>query len=223
MPPTPITATSSSAVNWTRESACNATASGCAIAAPSSVHASGTRWQIDAGERTYSASPPSTCRPSVRYSTQRFVRPPRHQGQCPHEMPAPETTRSPTLTLVTPSPRATTRPTNSCPRTTPGLQRSGPWSHSEASVPQIAARITSITTSSCPRASGSGTFSIRTSRAPWKTAAFTMSALDLDLDVAGRVARSIKRGRALSQRKRRCQQRRRIQTARRHEANRPRP
>ena len=60
MPPAPMTATDSSGACATRESACSATASGCAIAAASSSHASGTGRQIDAGEVTYSASPPST-------------------------------------------------------------------------------------------------------------------------------------------------------------------
>ena len=75
MPPAPITATVSSGPCATRESAWSATASGCAIAAASSSQASGTRRQIAAGDVTYSASPPSTCRPSVRYSAHRFVRP----------------------------------------------------------------------------------------------------------------------------------------------------
>ena len=81
IPPAPITATASSGPCATRESAWRATASGCVIAAASSSHASGTARQIDAGDVTYSASPPSTCRPSVRYSAHRFVRPRRHQAQ----------------------------------------------------------------------------------------------------------------------------------------------
>ena len=74
MPPAPITATASPGPCATRESAWRATASGWVIAAASSSHASGTGWQIAAGDVTYSASPPSTWRPSVRYSAHRFVR-----------------------------------------------------------------------------------------------------------------------------------------------------
>ena len=135
IPPTPITANRSAGPCATLDKACRATASGWAIAAASSSHWPGTWRQIAAGETTSSASPPSTWRPSVRYSEHRFVRPSRHHRQWPHEIPAPETTRSPTLMSVTSSPAATTRPTNSCPRTTPGRQRIGPWSHSAASVP----------------------------------------------------------------------------------------
>src|SRR5204863_5224134 len=86
-----------------------------------------------------------------------------------------------------------------------------------------AARITSSTTSSGPGAGGSGTFSIRTSRGPWNTAALTRSALDLDLDVAARVSRRVERRRAFVQRERGREQRRRVDAARRHEADRARP
>ena len=37
--------------------------------------------QMEAGDTTSSASPPSTCKPSVRYSAHKFVRPSRHQRQ----------------------------------------------------------------------------------------------------------------------------------------------
>src|SRR5206468_9096604 len=121
------------------------------------------------------------------------------------------------------SPIATTRPTNSCPSTTPRWQRTGPWSHSEASVPQIAARITWSTTSLAPGGGGSATFSIRTSRGPWKTAALTASALDLNLHVASGVAGSIERTRGIVERESRGKQRRRVDPARRHETNRARP
>ena len=65
MPPAPITA-----IDWPgcaplRRSACSATASGCAIAAASSEHVSGTSRQSDAGVRTYGARPPWLCSPSV--------------------------------------------------------------------------------------------------------------------------------------------------------------
>ena len=60
IPPAPITATASPGPCATRESAWRATARGCVIAAASSSHASGTGWQIAAGDVTYSARPPST-------------------------------------------------------------------------------------------------------------------------------------------------------------------
>src|SRR5690348_13418084 len=87
----------------------------------------------------------------------------------------------------------------------------------------MAPRITSRTTSPGPGAAGSGTRSIRTSRGPWKTAAFTGSALDLNLDVPARVTRGVERRRSLTKRKRGTQERRRVNPARRHEPDRARP
>src|SRR3954454_11018227 len=87
----------------------------------------------------------------------------------------------------------------------------------------MAARTTSRTTSPSPGVPGSGTFSIRTSRGPWKTAAFTPSALDLDFDVATRVPCGVERRGAFAERERRRQQRRRIDAARGHEPNRAGP
>src|SRR5438105_5047171 len=223
IPPVPMTATASPAATRTRDTAWRATANGCVIAAASSSTAAGTRRQIASGELTRSANPPFTCRPSVRYSAQRFVRPRRHQRQRPQEIPAPETTRSPTRSAETSPPTSTTRPTNSWPSTTPGRQRIGPWSHSEESVPQMAARTTSSTTSAGAGAGGSAISSIRTSRGPWKTAALTLSALDLDLHVTRGISGRVEGGRALVQREGGSQERRRIDAAARHEPDRPRP
>src|SRR2546427_9578210 len=83
--------------------------------------------------------------------------------------------------------------------------------------------MTSRTTSSVPGAAGSGTSSTRTSRGPWKTAALTRSALDLDLDVATRVTGRIERLGAFAEREGGRQQRRGVDAARRHEADRARP
>ena len=69
-------------------------------------------------------------------------------------------------------------------------------------MPQIAARITSSTTSSGAGSAGSATFSIRTSWGPWKTAALMRSALELDLHVARRVARRVERCGAFAERER---------------------
>src|SRR6185437_12001783 len=69
----------------------------------------------------------------------------------------------------------------------------------------------------------SATSSIRTSLGPWKTAAFTRSALDLDLDVPARVTGGLERRRALAERERGGEQRRRVEPARGHEPDRPRP
>ena len=60
MPPTPITASASPERGAPRASAWRATASGCAMAAETSSHASGTGTQIFAGVVTSSAKPPST-------------------------------------------------------------------------------------------------------------------------------------------------------------------
>src|SRR2546421_6213708 len=87
----------------------------------------------------------------------------------------------------------------------------------------MAARITSSTTSPCAGPTGSGTFSTRTSCGPWKTAALTGSALDLDLDVATRVTRGLERRGSFAERERRRQERRRIDAARRHEPDGARP
>src|SRR5437764_12529336 len=87
----------------------------------------------------------------------------------------------------------------------------------------MAARTTSSTTSSGAGAGGSATSSIWTSRAPWKTAALTVSALDLHLHVARGVAGRVEGGRALAQREGGGQERRGVDAARRHEADRPRP
>src|SRR5262249_56908253 len=87
----------------------------------------------------------------------------------------------------------------------------------------MAARITSRTTSPGPGAPGSGTLSIRTSRGPWKTAAFTGSALDLDLDVLARVTRGVERRRSFAERERRAEERSRVDSTRRHEPDRAGP
>ena len=79
-------------------------------------------------------------------------------------MPAPHTTRSPTRSAPASGPAATTRPTNSWPSTTGGWASSGPCAHSDESVPQIAARATSMTTSPPAGSAGSGTDSMRMSR-----------------------------------------------------------
>src|SRR6188472_2803950 len=134
-------------------------------------------------------------------------------------MPAPETTRSPSCTSATSEPSSTTRPTNSWPSTTPERPSTGPWSHSAASVPQIAARVTFSTTSPGRGGDGSATSSTRTSPAPWKTAALIRSALDLHLDVAARVPRGLEGGGCVLQREPGGEQRRGVDAARRHEAD----
>src|SRR3954449_2505287 len=87
----------------------------------------------------------------------------------------------------------------------------------------MAARRTSSTTSPGPGSTGSGTSSMRTSLGPWKTAALTASALDLDLDVPARVARGLERARSVGEREGGSQERRRVDPARSHETDRPRP
>src|SRR5256885_1585187 len=62
-----------------------------------------------------------------------------------------------------------------------------------------------------------------TAGAPGKTAALTVSALDLHLHVARGVAGRVEGGRALAQREGGGQERRGVDAARRHEADRPRP
>src|SRR3954447_14339212 len=87
----------------------------------------------------------------------------------------------------------------------------------------MAARRTSSTTSPGPGSTGSGTSSMRTSLGPWKTAALTASALDLNLDVPACVARGFERARSVGEREGGSQERRRVDPAESHEANRPRP
>src|SRR5438552_1825517 len=87
----------------------------------------------------------------------------------------------------------------------------------------MAARITSSTTSPCAGPPGSGTFSTRTSRGPWNTAALTGSALDLNLDVATRVACGLERRGSFAERERGREERRGIDAARRHEPDGARP
>ena len=65
MPPAPITASDWPGVAPLRRSPCSATASGCAMAAASSEHVSGTTRQSEAGVPTYCVSPPWLCSPSV--------------------------------------------------------------------------------------------------------------------------------------------------------------
>src|SRR5438270_13456794 len=87
----------------------------------------------------------------------------------------------------------------------------------------MAARRTSKTTLPEAGLAGSGTLSIRTSRGPWKTAALTPSALDLDLHVPARVTCGVEGRCAVAEREGRGEQRRRIDPTRGHEPNRARP
>src|SRR5829696_4581137 len=67
--------------------------------------------------------------------------------QAPHPIAGTLHTRSPTANRVTPSPRASTTPVNSCPRTIPPrLIFSSAW----RSLPQIPARVTRISISRGP-------------------------------------------------------------------------
>ena len=96
IPPAPMTSTSSSGPGAPRSTACAAIAIGWASAAASSVNPYGsTARQVAAGTATSSARPPSRCRPTVQYRSQRLVPPRRHARQAPHDTPAPLTTRSP--------------------------------------------------------------------------------------------------------------------------------
>ena len=70
---------------------------------------------------TYSAKPPSTSMPSGRMCSHRFGRFFRQYRQIPQYSFGLHTTRSPIRRLLTPLPAATTSPTSSWPRITPGL------------------------------------------------------------------------------------------------------
>ena len=180
IPPTPITANRSAGPCATLDKACRATASGWAIAAASSSHWPGTWRQITAGETT---SPQARRPPGDRVSDTRSTgscdrRGTIDSGHMRSQPPRPRGLL--TLMSVTSSPAATTCPTNSCPRTTPGRQRIGPWSHplrpfrrSPRGPPRAAPLL-------YPAARALAR-SPRTSRGPLKTAAFTLSASDLDL------------------------------------------
>src|SRR5690242_19051609 len=87
-------------------------------------------------------------------------------------------TRSPARTRVTPAPTATTSPANSWPRIcgfcapVSGCGSTGvtigPATYSCRSVPQMPQATVRTRTSPCPSVDGSGTSSMRRSRAAWK-------------------------------------------------------
>src|SRR4051794_891284 len=91
-------------------------------------------------------------------------------------------TRWPARTCCTPGPVPTTSAENSCPRTCGSCEplsrcgcagmTIGPIAYSCRSVPQMPHHSGRMSTSPAPGPAGSATSSMRTSCAPWKTAAF---------------------------------------------------
>src|SRR5207237_6039635 len=119
------------------------------------------------GTRTASPWPPSTSsepyRPPFRHS---LCHPSRQNTHVPSDHRNGETTRSPVLTPWTPAPTSSTTPMNSCPIRRP-FSSCGIVLYGQRSLPQIAARVTRTRASVGSIRWASGTFSTRTSPAPY--------------------------------------------------------
>src|SRR5258707_7285426 len=114
MGPQPVMATVFAAIS-PASTECTALPSGSRMEAYSCGMA-GSSFQIfDSGMTTYSANAPSESTPMIFTFWQMWALPVRHCRHLPQATCISADTKSPSLTLVTSSPNATTSPQNSCP------------------------------------------------------------------------------------------------------------
>jgi hypothetical protein len=100
----------------------------------------------------------------------RRVQPFAAEEQVPSDQRNGATTRSPGLSVCASAPTASTMPMNSCPIRCP-VSVGCIWLYGHRSLPQIQARVTRTSASVRATILASGTFSIRTSPAPYMTVA----------------------------------------------------
>src|SRR5262249_31964189 len=101
---------------------------------------------------------------------QSLWRPSRQNSHVPSDQRNGDTTRSPAFTVRTSGPTSSTTPTNSCPMRRPAFVGSIDL-YGHRSLPQIAARLTRTSASVGSMRWASGTFSTRTSPAPYMSVA----------------------------------------------------
>src|SRR6266536_2257683 len=141
------------------------------IKASSAATGKTTRVPSAWGTRTASPCPPSTSpKPYLPPWRQALCSPRRQNTQVPSDQRNGETTSSPALIVRTSSPTASTTPMNSCPIRRP-VSLGSIDLYGQRSLPQIPARVTRTSASVESIRRASGTFSIRTSPAPYITVA----------------------------------------------------
>ena len=143
------------------------------MSASSSPTGSTTSVPSACGTRTASPWPPSTSskphRPPCRHA---LCSPSRQKTQVPSDHRNGETTRSPGLIVRTSVPTSSTTPMNSWPIRRP-VSVGSIGLYGQRSLPQIAARVTRTSASVGSIRWASGTFSTRTSPAPYMSVART--------------------------------------------------